>query len=79
VSHFIYDPEVRFDGAVGEDGRLFPRSESPPAAGRIRPEPRLIERIVERGLETGAEITPVEAAARSTLADAGGIAALLRW
>ena len=79
VSHLIYDPEVRFDGAVSDDGRMFSRSESPPAAGRIRPEPRLTERIVERCLETGAEITPVEGAASSILADAGGIAALLRW
>ena len=79
VSHLIYDPEVRFDGAVGDDGRMFSRSESPPAAGRIRPEPRLTERIVERCLETGAEITPVEGAASTILADAGGIAALLRW
>ena len=39
----------------------------------------LTERIVERCLETGAEITAVEGAASTILADAGGIAALLRW
>jgi hypothetical protein len=42
-------------------------------------EPRLTERLVERALITGAEITAVPGAARTVLAAAGGIAARLRW
>jgi hypothetical protein len=42
-------------------------------------ESRLTERIVERCLRTAARITPLDAIAAATLADAGGIAALLRW
>jgi hypothetical protein len=39
----------------------------------------LTERIVERCLETDARVLPVEGAAMDVLAEAGGIAALLRW
>jgi hypothetical protein len=39
----------------------------------------LTERIVERALETGARVTPVEGAASNGLAEASGIAAVLRW
>ena len=53
--------------------------ESASRGGGVWPEPRLTERIVERCLDTGAQITPVEGAASAVLADAGGIAALLRW
>jgi hypothetical protein len=42
-------------------------------------ESRLTERIVERALRTGAEVTPVPGAAGTVLAEAGGIAARLRW
>jgi hypothetical protein len=76
VEHLIYDPEVRYTGALGEDDRLL---DSPGAAGVVVQESRLTERIVERGLLTAARITPLDAPAADTLADAGGIAALLRW
>ena len=42
-------------------------------------EERLTERIVERALETGARVAPVEGAATDGLADASGIGAVLRW
>jgi len=46
---------------------------------RVFAEPRMTERMVERCLETGARITPVNGAASTVLADAGGVAARLRW
>jgi hypothetical protein len=79
VSHLVYDPRIRFAGAVGQDGRMSTQLEQPPAAEGVWSEPRLTERIVERCLATGAQITPVEGAASAVLADAGGVAALLRW
>jgi hypothetical protein len=79
VAHLAYDPEVRYEGSLDEEGRLYPGGEAPPAAGALMREPRLTERIVERCLETGARITPVEGASASALADADGIGALLRW
>lgn len=79
VAHLAYDPEIRYEGSVDEEGRLYPGGEAPPGAGALVHEPRLTERIVERSLETGARITPVEGASANALADADGIGALLRW
>ena len=76
VEHLIYDPQVRYVGAVGANDVLFA---SPYAGGLLVEESRLTERIVERCLRTAARITPLDAIAAATLADAGGIAALLRW
>ena len=76
VEHLIYDPEVDYTGALGDDDVLLASSET---AGVAVQESRLTERIVERCLLTAARITPLDAAAAETLADAGGIAALLRW
>jgi hypothetical protein len=42
-------------------------------------EPGEPERIVERALETGPRVTPVEGAAGDGLSEAAGIAALRRW
>jgi hypothetical protein len=78
VAHLVYDPEVRYQGRIGADGLLSALSELAPAEAS-EAEPRMTERLVERCLETGAKITPVEGASATALADAGGIAALLRW
>jgi hypothetical protein len=76
AGHVVYDPDVRYTGAVDADGSLFGWSEG--AASAVA-EPRLTERIVERALDTGARLTPIEGAASAVLEDADGIAALLRW
>jgi hypothetical protein len=76
AEHVIYDPELRYAGAIGDDGYLFAWTE---AVGSVVSEPRLTERIVERALETGTRLTPIAGVATGTLKDAGGIAALLRW
>jgi hypothetical protein len=79
AAHLAYDPEIRYEGRVDEDGRLYANDEGPPDGGALVHEPRLTERIVERCLETAARITPVEGASADALADADGIGALLRW
>jgi hypothetical protein len=76
VDHLIYNPEVRYVGALGADDLMLA---SPEAVGVMVEESRLTERIVERCLRTSARITPLDATAAAALADAGGIAALLRW
>ena len=78
VAHLIYDPSIRYWGWIGHDGSLYAHDETTLACG-LTAEVRLTERIVERALETGARLTPVEGAARDGLAEASGIAALLRW
>ena len=70
---------IRYEGAIAADGGLTAPPERLPAAGHVQIEPRLTERIVERCLETGARIAPANGAAAAHLADANGIAALLRW
>ena len=78
VAHLIYDPFVRYRGSVGRDGSLYAGDERAPTYDST-PDERLTERMVERALETGARVTPVEGAANDGLAEASGIAALLRW
>lgn len=79
VAHLVYDPEIRYQGSIGTDGRLHADDEPGAAEIEVVAEPRLTERLVERALETGARVTPVEGAAAGALAEAAGIAALLRW
>lgn len=79
VYHLVYDPEVRYAGAVGADGAIYGGAEVGPDGRPGTAEPRLTERLVERAFETGARISPVEGAAAGTLSDVDGIAALLRW
>jgi hypothetical protein len=78
VAHLIYDPHVRYRGSVGHDGSLYAEGEMTPTYASTA-DLRLTERIVERALETGARVTPVEGAADDGLAEAAGIAAILRW
>ena len=79
VAHLLYDSAIRYQGWVGDDGRLHADDETGPAEGALVREPRLTERLVERALETGARITPLEGTASEDLGEVGGIAALLRW
>jgi hypothetical protein len=78
VAHLIYDPYIRYRGSVGYDGTLYAEGETILSYASTA-ELRLTERIVERALETGARVTPVEGAAGDGLSEAAGIAAVLRW
>jgi hypothetical protein len=75
VEQVIYDSARRYTGGIGPDGSLFADGER---LGLGTEEPRLLERIVERALDTGARVAPLEGPAARRLADADGIAALLR-
>jgi hypothetical protein len=77
VAHLVYDPFIRYRGSVGYDGSLYAEDETLTYASTA--DERLTERIIERAFETGARVTPVEGAANDGLADAVGIAAVLRW
>ena len=54
VEHRVYDPQVRYTGALGEDDRLL---DSPGAAGVVLQESRLTERSIERCLLTAARMS----------------------
>jgi hypothetical protein len=72
VEHLVYDPGVRHMGSVGANGWLYAGGE---ASGTVLAEQRLTERLVERCLATGAEITPVVRPAADMLVDADGVGA----
>ena len=78
VAHLIYDPFIQYRGSVGQDASLYADGEAAIDTASTADQ-RLTERIVERALETGARVTPVEGAASNGLAKASGIAAVLRW
>ena len=71
VAHLVYDPFIRYRGSVGYDGSLYAEDETALTYGSTADQ-RLTERIVERALETGARVTPVEGAATDGLAEAPG-------
>lgn len=79
VAHLVYDPEVRYTGSTGPDGALYAGDEVAVPDEPGLAEPRMTERLVERALQTGARVSPIEGAALGALKDADGIAALLRW
>jgi hypothetical protein len=79
VEHLVYDPAIRFAGAMAADGRLVLPPERHPLGKPSTAEPRLTERFVERCLATGARVTPVTGPAVEMLAEMGGVAARLRW
>ena len=79
--HLLFDPTARPAGARAPDGRLVPAGEVPPgaAAEQMSPEPHLLERMLERALETDARVTAVEGPAAEVLAPFDGVACALRW
>jgi hypothetical protein len=81
VAHLMIDMSRERSGWSLPDGRLAVRGELLPGADpeSVSEERYLTERMVERALETGADITPVAGEAAALLEPHGGVAALLRW
>ena len=78
VMHLIYDPGLRYAGAIADDGQLSSPPEQRPWFVSIE-EPRLTERMVERCLKLERASHPSAGRAAAMLADLGGVAAQLRW
>lgn len=81
VAHLLLDEAAEWSGACAPDGRLVAGQEVPPGAapGDMVPEPRLSERMIQRALASGAEVTLLGSEAAAELTDAGGVAAIVRW
>lgn len=80
VQHLVFDSAREVAGFRTEDGRLVPPGDGEsPSRSELVPEPRLVERMIERAFETSADVTPVEGDAAELLAPHEGVAAVLRW
>ena len=81
VRELLIDPACERTGRRSPDGRLMPAGELLPgtSADELCAEPHLVERMIERALDTGARVTALEGRAAEHLGPWGGIAARLRW
>lgn len=81
VTHLLLDEARDWSGRRAPDGRLAADEEQLP--GTSSDELTLVtdlgERMIERALVSGAEVTLLGEEAAAELADAGGVAAILRW
>ncbi|MEV0594432.1 VLRF1 family aeRF1-type release factor [Nonomuraea cavernae] len=78
VDCLLLDETGAWRGGRGPDGRLYPAGQVPPAVEAVD-EPDLGERMIERALESSAEVTILQREAAAELAEHDGVAALLRW
>lgn len=80
VDHLVVDAEAQLEGWRTDDGYLYATDERPQAeAADLREEPFLVERMIERAVETKARVTPVDAEVVELLREHGGVGAILRW
>lgn len=82
VMHLVYVSDMQVEGFVSSEGTLHPRVEGAVAASdelTLTKEPLFVERLVEKAIATGAEVTPVEDGAAGPLQVHEGVGALLRW
>ncbi|MER6949506.1 VLRF1 family aeRF1-type release factor [Nonomuraea sp. NPDC000554] len=78
VDVLLLDENGRWQGGRGPDGFLYPAGQVPPGVPAVE-EPDLGERMIERALESGAQVTILTAQTAAELADHDGVAAHLRW
>lgn len=82
VEHLLFQGDLTVTGYRTDEGTLHDRVGGPAAqAGfEMHEEPLLIERMVERVMEMGGRVTPVDDRAAALLGEhGGGVGALLRW
>lgn len=81
VEHLLYQTDLEVEGYRTSEGTLHAEVGGPAAqAGfEMHREPMLVERMIERVMETGGRITPVDEEAAGALGEHGGVGALLRW
>jgi len=81
VQQLMFDSNRSISGFSTIDGQLFREKDklAVQAGLLLQPEPKLIERMMKRAMETNAKVTPLEGRAAADLADHDGVAALLRW
>jgi hypothetical protein len=81
VEHLLFQSDVEVDGYRTDEGTLHAEVGGPAAqAGfEMHAEPLLVERMIEKVMEMGGSVTPVDDTAAAMLGEHGGFGALLRW
>lgn len=81
VDHLLYQTDLEVEGYRSSEGTLHAEVGGPEAqAGfEMHREPMLVERMIERVMETGGKVTPVDEEASGALGEYGGVGAVLRW
>lgn len=78
VAHLVFDADLEVDGYRSAEDTLH--ADPADAEGfDVEPERLLIERAVEKVIEMGGAVTPVDEQAAGLLGEHGSIGALLRW
>ncbi|MFN2555798.1 MAG: VLRF1 family aeRF1-type release factor [Nitriliruptorales bacterium] len=78
VERLLFDVDASFSGYRTPEGLLYTSDQMPTVQETVE-EPLLLERMIQRAVATGAQVTPVEEEAAEALRVHGGVAALLRW
>ena len=81
VAHLLLDESQSWQGSRSPEGYLVANGGTPPWVDpdELIDEPELAERMIEKALDTDAEVTLLDPAAATPLADFDGVGAQLRW
>jgi Bacterial archaeo-eukaryotic release factor family 5 len=81
VHRLLVDTRGEMAGSMAPDGRLVRAGQIPPGmkAGDLFEEPHLVERMIERTLDSGGDIVPLAPSAADALTEWDGVVAFLRW
>ncbi len=80
VDQLLVTETVQHAGHRSEGGYLYTDEQRPAARAQdLVEEPHLVERMIERAIETSASVTPIREEDAVGLEEHGGVAALLRW
>lgn len=71
--------DLQMSGFSDGQGKLYMRAPKLGAGESVKPEPRLVERMIVQALESGASVVPVEGEPCRKLHLNGGVGARLRW
>ncbi|HSK22213.1 MAG TPA: VLRF1 family aeRF1-type release factor [Egicoccus sp.] len=82
VAHLLFDDRLQLTGYRSSEGTLHPEVGGQLAQSEgveFTEEPLFVERMIEKAISTGAQVTPVAQAPSAPLGEHDGVAALLRW
>jgi hypothetical protein len=82
VAHLLFDDRLQLTGYRSSEGTLHPEVGGQLAQSdgiEFTEEPLFVERMIEKAISTGAQVTPIAQAPSAPLGAHDGVTALLRW